>query len=68
MTTLNTLSTGRPAPGEVSDASLAMADFDAKGGNYRTALDWLAVAAQHRQLTHEYREKRATWEAELQAA
>jgi hypothetical protein len=68
MTTLNTFSTGRPAPGEVSNASLAMADFDAKGGDYRTALDWLAVAAQHRQLTPEYRHKRAAWEAELLAA
>jgi hypothetical protein len=68
MTTLNTFSTAHPAPGEVSDASLAMADFDAKGGNYRTALDWLAVAAQHRHLTPEYREKRGAWEAALQAA
>jgi hypothetical protein len=67
MTTLNTFSTGRPAPGEVSDASLAMADFDAKGGNYRTALDWLAVAAQHRHLTPEYHEKRGAWEAAVQA-
>lgn len=68
MTTLDSFSTGRPAPGEVSDASLAMADFDAKGGDYRTALDWLAVAAQHRHLTGEYRDKRAAWEAALQAA
>ena len=62
MTTLNTLGTARPEPAEVADASLAMADFDAKGGDYRTALDWLAVAAQHRGLTPEYREKRVAWE------
>jgi hypothetical protein len=62
MTTLDTLGTDRPSAGEVSDASLAMADFDAKGGDFRTALDWLAVAAQHRRLTPEYRDKRTAWE------
>jgi hypothetical protein len=62
MTTLDTLSTARPDPGEVADAALAMADFDAKSGNYATALDWLGVAAQHRDLTPEYRTKRTTWE------
>jgi hypothetical protein len=62
MTTLDTLSTARPDPGEVADAALAMADFDAKSGNHATALDWLAVAAQHRDLTPEYRTKRTTWE------
>jgi hypothetical protein len=63
MTTLDTLGTARPAPREVSDASLAMADFDAKGGDYRTALEWLAVAAQHCRLTPEYSDKKAAWEA-----
>jgi hypothetical protein len=62
MTTLDTLGTARPSAGEVSDASLAMADFDAKGGDFQTALDWLAVAAQHRRLTREYRDKRTVWE------
>ena len=62
MTTLDTLDTERPAPDEVADASLAMADFDAKGGDYPTALEWLAVAAQHRRLTPEYLRKRAAWE------
>lgn len=66
MTTLNTLGTLRPAPGEVSDASLAMADFDAKGGDYRTALDWLGVAEQHRRLTPEYRDKKGAWKIALQ--
>jgi hypothetical protein len=66
MTTLNTLNTDRPEPREVADASLAMADFDAKGGDYRMALDWLAVAAQHRRLSREYREKRVAWETALQ--
>ena len=62
MTTLDTLGTARPDLDEVSHASLAMADYDAKGGNYPIALDWLAVAAQHRELTPEYREKRRAWE------
>jgi hypothetical protein len=62
MTTLDTLSTARPDHGEVADAALAMADFDAKSGDYPMALDWLAVAAQHRDLTPEYRTKRTTWE------
>jgi hypothetical protein len=62
MTTLDTLSSANPDLDEVADAALAMADFDAKSGDYATALDWLAVAAQHRQLTPEYRTKKATWE------
>ena len=62
MTTLNTLGTGSPDLDEVSDASLAMADFDAKGGDYTTALDWLAVAEHHRMLDSEYRNKKAAWE------
>jgi hypothetical protein len=45
-----------------------MADFDAKGGDHATALEWLAVAAQHRELTHEYAEKRAAWEKVLDPA
>jgi hypothetical protein len=65
MTTLDSFDAVRPADDEVSDASLAMADFDAKGGDYRTALDWLAVAAQHRRLSPEYRAKRHMWEASL---
>ena len=63
MTTLDTRETAHPDRDEVSDASLAMADFDAKRSDYATALDWLAVAAQHRTLTAEYREKKAAWEA-----
>jgi hypothetical protein len=62
MTTLDTLSTADPAVDEVADAALAMADFDAKGGDYATALDWLGVAAQHRELTPEYTTKGAAWE------
>jgi hypothetical protein len=62
MTTLDTLSTANPDHGEVADAALAMADFDAKSGNYAMALDWLGVAAQHRQLTPEYQTKKTTWE------
>ena len=65
MTTLDTLGTTSPTPHEVSDASLAMADFDAKGGDLAMALDWLAVAAQHRALDAEYREKKETWEMAL---
>jgi hypothetical protein len=42
-----------------------MADFDAKSGNYAMALDWLGVAAQHRQLTPEYQTKKTTWETVL---
>jgi hypothetical protein len=65
MTTLDSLDTTQPDLDEVSDASLAMADFDAKGGNFTLALDWLAVAAHHRALSAEYRRKKSTWEALL---
>ena len=68
MTTLDTLGSASPAPAEVADASLAMADFDAKGGDYSMALDWLSVAAHHRDLTREYREKKAAWERLTEAA
>jgi hypothetical protein len=61
MTTLDTLSTARPDHGEVADAALAMADFDAKSGDYAMALDWLGVAAHHRELTPEYRTKQTSW-------
>jgi hypothetical protein len=63
MTTLDTLGTASPDCDEVSDAALAMADFDAKGGDRTRALEWLAVAAQHRELTPEYLGKRNAWEA-----
>jgi LmbE family N-acetylglucosaminyl deacetylase len=63
MTTLDTLGTTHPDHDEVSDAALAMADFDAKGGDHRTALEWLGVAEQHRALDLEYRVKRASWSA-----
>ena len=62
MTTLDTLSTADPAVDEVADAALAMADFDAKSGDYTMALDWLGVAAQHRELAPEYTAKRGAWE------
>jgi hypothetical protein len=65
MTTLDTLGTATPDLGEVSDASLAMADFDAKAGDLKTALDWLAVAAHHRMLDAEYRQKKQAWELAL---
>jgi hypothetical protein len=65
MTTLDTLGTASPTPDEVSDASLAMADFDAKSGNVTMALDWLAVAANHRTLDAEYRQKKEAWELAL---
>jgi hypothetical protein len=68
MTTLDTLGTSKPDVDEVGDAALAMADFDAKGGNYGMALDWLAVAAQQRELTSEYREKKVGWEAARRTA
>jgi hypothetical protein len=63
MTTLDTLSTARPDPDEVADAALAMADFDAKGGDHILALEWLAIAELHRPLTNEYVESRAVWRA-----
>jgi hypothetical protein len=62
MTTLDTLSTADPDHGEVAKAALAMADFDAKSGDYAMALDWLGVAGQHGALTPEYRTKKMTWE------
>ena len=42
-----------------------MADFDAKSGDCSMALDWLAVAAHHRELTREYLNKRSAWEASV---
>ena len=63
MTTLDSLGTAKPNRDEVSDAALAMADFDAKGGDHAMALEWLAVAAQHHPLTPEYRNKKDAWEA-----
>jgi hypothetical protein len=67
MTTLDTLGTEQPNTDEVADAALAMADFDAKSGEHAMALEWLGVAGQHRPLTAEYVEKRASWEAALEA-
>ena len=66
MTTLSSLGSAEPEPSEVAHASLAMADYDAKGGNYAAALDWLAVAAQFRVLTPEYRHKKVAWEGALE--
>jgi hypothetical protein len=65
MTTLDTLGMASPDLDEVSDASLAMADFDAKAGDLKTALDWLGVAAHHRMLDAEYRQKKQAWELAL---
>ena len=65
MTSLNSLGRADPEPAEVSDASLAMADYDAKAGDYATALDWLAVAALFRGLTPEYLRKKHIWELSL---
>jgi hypothetical protein len=62
MTTLDSLGSAAPDLDEVSDAALAMADFDAKGGDLDAALEWLAVAAHHRDLTQEYHDKRKLWE------
>jgi hypothetical protein len=66
MTTLDTLSTARPDPDEVADAALAMADFDAKGGDHMSALEWLAVAEAHRALSPEYVKSRAAWRATVE--
>lgn len=66
MTTLDTLGSADPNLDEVSDAALAMADFDAKRRDYATALDWLAVAPQHRTLTREYHDKKLVWESARQ--
>jgi hypothetical protein len=68
MTTLDTLGTTDPDRNEVSDAALAMADFDAKSGDHAMALEWLGVAANHRALDLEYRVKQDTWKAVLQGA
>jgi hypothetical protein len=62
VTTLNTLGSTDLDFDEVSDAALAMADFDAKKGDWATALEWLGVAALHRPLTHEYTAKRTAWQ------
>ena len=65
MTTLNSLGSAQPEPAEVADASLAMADYDAKAGQYAAALEWLAVAAQFCVLSREYCQKKVAWEASL---
>ena len=65
MTTLDTLGTREPDLEEVSNAALAMADFDAKCGDHATALEWLGVAEQQRTLTAEYRRKRDAWEGRV---
>ena len=62
MTTLDTLGSATPNAGEVSRAALAMADFDAKEGDFGMALDWLAVAEQQRKLSPEYAAKKLKWE------
>jgi hypothetical protein len=67
MTTLNSFGRADPEPAEVSHASLAMADYDAKAGDYAMALEWLAVAALFRGLTSEYLRKKDTWELSLRA-
>jgi hypothetical protein len=61
MTTLDTLGSANPDPREVSRAALAMADFDAKDGDFPMALDWLEVAEQQRKLSPEYAEKKIAW-------
>jgi hypothetical protein len=66
MTTLDTLGTADPDRDEVSNAALAMADFDAKSGDHGMALEWLGVAANHRALDLEYRVKQDAWKAALQ--
>jgi hypothetical protein len=66
MTTLDTLGSADPDRNEVSDAALAMADFDAKGGDHAMALEWLSVAANHRALNLEYRVKQDSWRAAIQ--
>jgi hypothetical protein len=66
MTTLDTFSTARPDPDEVADAALAMADFDAKGGDHTSALEWLGVAELHRPLTREYVDNRSAWQTALE--
>jgi hypothetical protein len=47
---------------EVAAAALAMADFDAKSGDYTAALEWLGVAELYRRLPTEYAAKKAGWE------
>src|SRR3954452_11954166 len=64
MTTLDTLGSARPDLDEVSDAALAMADFDAKGGDFDAALEWLAGAAPPRALTGGEQDKRKLGEGE----
>jgi transposase len=55
----------RTEPAEVADASLAMADYGAKAGDFSAALEWLAVAARFRVPTPEYRHKQVAWEIAL---
>src|SRR3954451_25110861 len=61
MTTLDTLGPAAPAVDEVADAALAMADFDAKSGDYAMALDWLGVATQHPELPAGNTSESAAW-------
>ena len=62
MTTSDSLESASPDPREVATAALAMADFDAKSGDYTAALEWLGVAELYRRLPTEYAAKKAGWE------
>jgi hypothetical protein len=62
VTTLDTLDSPAPDGREVATAALAMADFDAKNGDFAAALEWLGVAELHVRLPAEYAAKRARWE------
>jgi hypothetical protein len=62
MTTLDTLDSPAPDGREVATAALAMADFDAKNGDFAAALEWLGVAELHVGLPAEYAAKQADWE------
>jgi hypothetical protein len=50
----------------VHNAALAMAEFDAKRGDLREAVEWLEVAGTVSPLSKHYQRKRKAWEKRLE--
>ena len=53
---------------ERGELALSMADMDARFGDYRDALTWLEVYAQHDRLPRSYERKRLGWIEQARSA
>ena len=53
---------------ERGELALSMADMDARFGDYRDALTWLEVYAQHERLPRSYERKRRDWIEQARSA